>query len=143
MSRVLFVEDDADTREVVSLMLLRAGFELDTAANGRDALALTIQKPPDVLLLDLALPQMDGVALVRVLRSYLRWASIPVVVLTAMAGSPLMDEITGLHVTRILLKGSATFDHILAALRDALDKPPPSGKPNNPEDWRPDEASPL
>jgi CheY-like chemotaxis protein len=143
MPRILFVEDDADTREVISLMLLRAQYDLITASNGREALARIIEAPPDVLLLDLALPEMDGVALVRVLRSYLRWSSIPIVVLTAMSGSTLIEEIKRLNVATVLLKASANFDHILTAIRDALSRPAPKEKAADTEDWRPDERSPL
>src|SRR5580658_1781949 len=98
MARVLYVEDHADTREAVARMLQLNGYDVDIAATGRDALIHAIDRTPDVLLLDLALPEMNGDELLQILHSYHRLAAIPVVVLTAMHTGEIVDRTKSLNV---------------------------------------------
>jgi CheY-like chemotaxis protein len=143
MVRVLLVEDHVDSREALSLLLQRAGYEVNTAVNGRDALAFVIDRTPDVLLLDLALPEMDGVKLVQAIRSYHRLSSIPVVILTGLTTGNLLEEAKTLNVSSFLLKSSASMDEIRAAIRKALAHPPSGPRTHSPEKWRDDSISPL
>ena len=69
MTRVLVVEDDPDIAQLVAHYLEKAGFSADMVANGREALTTIAAKPPDVLILDLMLPHVDGLEICRVVRS--------------------------------------------------------------------------
>jgi len=125
-------------------LLQKSGFDVHTAVNGREALSSIIDKTPDVLLLDLALPEMDGVRLIQAIRSYHRLAPIPVVILTGFTAGRLFEEAKSLNPNSLLVKSTATFDQILFALRMALAQPNnPSGRMHNPEKWRGDSISPL
>ncbi len=77
--RVLIVEDDAATRRVVARELGHRGFEVDEAADGRSALARWEARRPDLVLLDLGLPDMEGIAVIRRIR---REAATPIVILS-------------------------------------------------------------
>lgn len=143
MARILVVEDHSDSREAISLLLQHAGYDVNTAVNGRDALAFVIDRTPDVLLLDLSLPEMDGVKLVQAIRSYHRLSSIPVIILTGLAAGRLFEEAKTLNVSSFLLKSSATMDQIRAAVRTALSRPPYGPRTHSPEKWRGDSISPL
>jgi CheY-like chemotaxis protein len=143
MTRVLYVEDHADTREAVSRMLEHAGYEVCKEENGREALMAAIGRPPDVMLLDLGLPEMNGVQLVQVIRTYHRLCSIPVVVLTALSSGKLFEEAKALNVSSFLIKPMATFDHIRAAVEEALAHPRSDAGMQSPEKWRSDSISPL
>lgn len=86
--RVLLVDDYPDAREMYSEYLDFSGFEVIEAANGMEALQRAADESPDIILMDLSLPVMDGWEATRRLKSDPRTASIPVVALTghALAG---------------------------------------------------------
>jgi CheY-like chemotaxis protein len=84
--RVLLVEDDDDMRMDLAELLRAEGFEVEVAAHGAEALAmLRTTDPPDVILLDLMMPTMDGWAFRAEQRADARLCAIPVLVLTAAA----------------------------------------------------------
>jgi signal transduction histidine kinase/CheY-like chemotaxis protein len=82
-TRVLMVEDDGTQRERLRGWLEDEQWVVQEAANGRDALAILQDARPDVILLDLMMPEMDGFAVVAALQREPRWRDIPVVVVTA------------------------------------------------------------
>ncbi|MFD3937212.1 response regulator transcription factor [Streptomyces sp. NPDC058611] len=91
--RVLVVEDDPTVAEVVSGYLVRAGYAVEHAPDGPDALHRAIQRWPDLVLLDLMLPGMDGLEVCRRLRAT---AAVPVIMLTARGDED--DRIAGLEL---------------------------------------------
>jgi signal transduction histidine kinase/DNA-binding response OmpR family regulator len=80
---VLIVEDDVTTQEMMELMLTKEGLMVSTASNGREGLEQMVKQQPDLILLDLMMPEMDGFEFVTRLRKNPQWYKIPVVVLTA------------------------------------------------------------
>src|SRR3954467_10770470 len=93
-ARLLVVEDEPNIRELLSTSLRFAGFEVHTAEDGASALKLAESERPDLLVLDVMLPDMDGFSVTRRLRDQGR--SVPVVFLTARDGNE--DKVTGLTV---------------------------------------------
>jgi len=93
-ARLLVVEDEPNIRELLSTSLRFAGFDVRTAGDGATALALAESEKPDLLVLDVMLPDMDGFAVTRTLRDQGR--HVPVVFLTARDSTD--DKITGLTV---------------------------------------------
>ena len=93
-ARLLVVEDEPNIRELLSTSLRFAGFEVVTAADGATALKLAETERPDLVVLDVMLPDMDGFAVTRRLRDQGR--HMPVVFLTARDGTD--DKVTGLTV---------------------------------------------
>src|SRR3954454_22981323 len=93
MARILVVEDDTDTADAMALALASHGHQVDRASNGRDALITLLGREPHVVVLDVRLPVMDGVSFMQVLRSYLRWQDVPVIVVTATGEGPDLDEL--------------------------------------------------
>jgi two-component system, OmpR family, alkaline phosphatase synthesis response regulator PhoP len=94
--RVLIVEDDPDIAQLVARYLDKAGFTTERAASGREALQRIAAKPPDVLVLDLMLPQVDGLEVCRVVRANDATAAIPIIMLTARAEES--ERIVGLEL---------------------------------------------
>lgn len=82
---ILSVDDEQDVTDLVQFHLSRAGCEVVTAANGRDALAAVHSRRPDLILLDLMLPDIDGFGVCEILRRESATAAIPIVILTAWA----------------------------------------------------------
>ncbi|MBX3192041.1 MAG: response regulator [Labilithrix sp.] len=82
---VLVVDDDQDTVETMRDILLEEGHTVLCASNGKDALALALASPPDLVLLDLNMPEMDGRAFLDVVRRVPALANVTVVVLSGAA----------------------------------------------------------
>jgi len=85
MKTVLIAEDNPTNRELLRELLETRGYLVAEACNGQEALAMVEQAPPDILLLDIGMPRLDGFAVVRKLRENPRFASLPVVAVTAYA----------------------------------------------------------
>jgi len=96
VTRILIVEDDRDIAELVGRYLDKAGFSTEILGSGRDALASIMKRPPDLLVLDLMLPQVDGLEVCRLVRSNEKTAAIPIIMLTARADES--ERIVGLEM---------------------------------------------
>ncbi|HEY5552568.1 MAG TPA: response regulator [Opitutaceae bacterium] len=94
--RILVVDDEADTFEVLAFKLREAGFDPIQAADGRAALAKARSERPALIVLDLMLPELDGLDVCRLLRRDPSTASIPIIMLTAKAAET--DRIVGLEI---------------------------------------------
>ncbi|HLX96714.1 MAG TPA: response regulator [Verrucomicrobiae bacterium] len=84
LRKILVVEDDPDQLEAIRGNLKNAGFAIGTASNGVDALVKTRSVLPDLIVLDLMLPRLNGLDICRTLRENPATASIPVIMLTGM-----------------------------------------------------------
>ena len=93
---VLVVEDEEDIRELVSYNLLKEGYQVAGVASGEEALAAVDAKPPDLVLLDLMLPGLDGLTVCRKLKANPLSEPIPIVMLTAKGEE--VDIVTGLNM---------------------------------------------
>ncbi|HXE55205.1 MAG TPA: response regulator [Tepidisphaeraceae bacterium] len=116
MADVLLVDDDAEANELVSLFLRRAGHTVRCVANGREALGAIIIQTPDVIVLDVNMPQMDGVSFLEVVRCYLRWESLPVILLTGLAEGPHIHKAAELRVRKTFIKADYTITDLLAQI---------------------------
>ncbi|HVH25955.1 MAG TPA: response regulator transcription factor [Vicinamibacterales bacterium] len=95
-TRVLVVEDDPDIAELVSRYLDRAGYISSRVTSGREALESVRSKVPDLIVLDVMLPQIDGLEVCRLLRANDSTSAIPIIMLTARAEEA--ERIVGLEV---------------------------------------------
>jgi DNA-binding response OmpR family regulator len=92
--RILVVEDEPHLRHFVAVHLRLEGYEVDAVSSGSDALALAHADPPDLVLLDIGLPDVDGLAVCRRLRGHARTAGVPVILVTGRAEA--LDKLAGL-----------------------------------------------
>ena len=95
-THVLIVEDNRDIADLVSHYLTKAGFTTDVIASGQQALKAINERPPDLLILDLMLPQVDGLEICRAVRTNEKTAAVPIIMLTARAEES--DRIVGLEL---------------------------------------------
>jgi two-component system alkaline phosphatase synthesis response regulator PhoP len=93
---VLVVEDEEDIRELVSYNLLKEGYQVAGVASGEEALTAVGSKPPDLVLLDLMLPGVDGLSVCRTMKGDPKTAAIPIIMLTAKGEET--DVVTGLNL---------------------------------------------
>lgn len=83
--RILVVDDEADATQLLEFNLRRASFDVQTEASGAAAMRAALAAPPDLIVLDLLLPDVDGFAVCELLRSDPRTARVPVLILTAFS----------------------------------------------------------
>jgi two-component system, cell cycle response regulator DivK len=83
MSRVLYIEDDTNNRMLVRRILMVEGIDVDEADNARDGIKMALDNPPDLILMDVSMPDMDGLTATGKIRAMPQIAKIPIVALTA------------------------------------------------------------
>ncbi len=97
--KILCVEDEPDMIDLVRLILEREGFEVLGAMGGQEGLEAIRREKPDVVLLDLMMPDMDGWEVYRQVRNDPKLKHTPIIILTAKAQS--VDKVLGLHVAKV------------------------------------------
>jgi signal transduction histidine kinase/CheY-like chemotaxis protein len=117
---VLVIEDDDTTREVLRGALARDGWSVAQAENGRVGLTRLAEKIPDVILLDLMMPEMDGFEFIAELRGKPEWQHIPVLVVTARDLSAEDRRRLSGGVQQIIQKGAYDRDRLLAEVGQVL-----------------------
>jgi PAS domain S-box-containing protein len=114
---VLLVEDDSDARAIMSRALTGDGWDVTVAENGRIALERLAKRQPDVILLDLMMPKMDGFEVVEALREHASWSTIPIIVVTAKELTSADRERLNSSVREIVRKGNQDLDATLRIVR--------------------------
>ncbi len=122
MTRVLVVDDDPHLLRALRITLSARGYDVTAAADGTTALATASRNPPDLVILDLGLPDIDGVAVVEGLRG---WCTAPIIVLSArhteLAKVDALDAGADDYVTKPF-----GMDELLARMRAALRRAAPA-----------------
>ncbi len=120
MATVLIVDDDPNARLFVRTLLTHSGHEALEAADARDALAIAFELQPDLIITDLALPQMSGAEFIRALRAEARTRTTRVALYTASAPDAAMREFMQIYGVVAALPKPADPQELLAAIEDAL-----------------------
>jgi PAS domain S-box-containing protein len=118
--RILVVEDDPSLRELERRTLESAGWLVTEAQNGRVALQRINEAIPDLILLDLIMPELDGFEVLEVLKANPVWRDIPVVVITARELSPEERAVLVSKVERIVQKGNYSLESLAADVSSLL-----------------------
>ena len=118
MAYVLVVDDEGDSREFLSRFLGRMGHQVACAEDGQDALLKLIEGRPDAMVLDMRMPRIDGVGLLEIMRSYLRWNALPVVILSAHATPEQLRLARGMGVEHIFHKASFELTDLAKVIDD-------------------------
>ena len=116
MTRVLVVDDEPQIARALAINLRARHYQVDTAGTGEAALALAAERPPDVVVLDLGLPGLDGFDVIRGLRG---WSKVPILVLSARQDSSDKVEALDLGADDYVTKPFG-MDELLARLRAAI-----------------------
>ena len=124
MSLILVVDDMAIFREPIAAALRGAGHEVLCAAGGLEALEIVSEGAPDLVVLDMSMPGMDGLAVLRTLRGRPHTARVPVVMLTAAADRDHVLRAAKLGVRDYLLKSDFKLADLLDRVSRHLSGPP-------------------
>jgi CheY-like chemotaxis protein len=117
---ILVVDDEFGVLEVLEFFLTDVGYSVLTALNGRDALARLKQARPDVIVLDIMMPVMDGAAVLKALAADPEYRSIPVIVTSALPEETVKQRCTGYS---LFLRKPYKTEPLLEAIESLLKKP--------------------
>jgi len=125
VTRVLVVDDDTALARALSINLRARGYDVDVAGTGADALRLAARHPPDLVILDLGLPDLDGTEVIAGLAG---WSTAPIIVLSARDGQAGKVAALDAGAVDFVVKPFG-MDELLARLRAALRRQPGGGTP--------------
>jgi CheY-like chemotaxis protein len=106
--RVLFVEDDPSVAQMYKLKLELDGYQVEVAEDGKLALKMATASPPDIIFLDIRLPQLDGLGVLEALRKDPRTRAVPVVILSNYSERELVERGLKLGALEYLIKSQTT-----------------------------------
>lgn len=121
MARILIADDDPSVREMLTLILQSRGHEVAEAADGAAALEAFDDAKPDVLVVDLAMPEGGGMRVARELRERTPPETCPIIILSGYTDAVQADELSAINTTAVLEK-PLTLDTLYAALDIALEQ---------------------
>jgi DNA-binding response OmpR family regulator len=139
--KILVVEDDPDQLEAIRENLKNAGFAIGTASNGVDALIKTRSVSPDLIVLDLMLPQLNGLDICRTLRENPATALIPVIMLTGM--NSYFTRVAGFEAgINVYLTKPYQPEELLSKVEELLEHHPPTSRRHGKSKSKPAGAGP-
>ena len=118
--KILFIEDEAGLQHTVSDQLRSAGYAVVSALTGEDGLRLAMTEKPDLVLLDIILPQKDGFEVLTKIRDAPETKDVPVIVLTNLEGSEEVERALSLGARTYLVKLHYSLDEVLEKVKNAL-----------------------
>lgn len=133
MSKVMVVEDDASLREIYSIRITAEGYDVVSAGDGEEALAVAVREKPDLILSDIMMPKISGFDMLDILRSTPETAGIKVIMMTALSGDDQRQRGERLGADRYLVKSQVGIEDVVNAIHEVLgDKPAPAPAPAAP-----------
>ncbi len=118
--KILIIDDEQPLREILCDTLKKEGFTCLEAVNGKEGLTLALQEQPDVILLDVAMPVMDGIEMLKKLREDAWGESAQVIILTNFSGTQKVFEEFGVDEGDYVVKASWKLEDIIAKIRGKL-----------------------
>ena len=122
MSKILFIEDEISLQTTLGGALKEAGFEIENAYDGEAGLKAAQTSKPDLILLDLILPKMDGFQVLKDLKSGAGTKDIPVIVLTNLESADDVGKVIALGATTYLVKSNYELGDIVTKIKEVLKK---------------------
>lgn len=120
MSKVMVVEDDASLREIYSIRITAEGYEVVSAGDGEEALAVAVREKPDLILSDVMMPKISGFDMLDILRSTPETASIKVVMMTALSAEDQRQRGERLGADRYLVKSQVGIEDVINTIHEVL-----------------------
>jgi CheY-like chemotaxis protein len=118
--KILIIEDDIALLEVLSQGISGVGFDVLKEKNGQDGLKVALKEKPDLILLDLIMPKMDGVTMLDELRKDQWGKNVPVVVLTNLNSPEEISKTVDMGVSNYLVKSNWKLEEIIEKVRQIL-----------------------
>lgn len=120
MKKILFVEDEESLQKIVKETLEKSGYGVFSAVDGENGLTIAKKEKPDLILLDLILPQKDGFEVLKALKEDNTTADIPIIVLTNLEGSADIEKALSLGARTYLVKSNYSLDDVLLKVKNVF-----------------------
>jgi len=118
--KILFVEDESALQKTFGDVLIKEGYDMISALDGEAGLRLAKERKPDLILLDLILPKMDGFEVLKQLKKEVETKAIPVIVLTNLERVVDIEKAIEAGATTYLVKANYTLEEVLEKIKKAL-----------------------
>lgn len=120
MAKIMLVEDDNNLREIYEARLLAEGYEIVSAKDGEEALALAVKERPDLIISDVMMPKISGFDMLDILRTTAETKDTKVIMMTALSQAEDKDRADRLGADRYLVKSQVTLEDVAKVARDVL-----------------------
>ena len=120
MSKIMVVEDDASLREIYSIRITAEGYEVVSAGDGEEALAMAVREKPDLILSDVMMPKISGFDMLDILRSTPETAKIKVIMMTALSADDQRQRGERLGADRYLVKSQVGIEDVVNTIHEVL-----------------------
>ena len=121
MAKILLVEDDQSLREIYSIRLTAEGYEIFSAGDGEEALAIAVREKPDLVLSDVMMPKISGFDMLDILRQTPETKDIKVIMMTALSSEDQRERGNALGADRYLVKSQVGIEDVVNAVHEVLE----------------------
>src|SRR5574344_83256 len=127
MTKILLVEDDKSLREIYGVRLLAEGYDIVSAGDGEEALAMAIKERPQLIISDVMMPKISGYDMLDILRSTTEARDIKVIMMTALSSEDQRLRGEKLGADRYLVKSQVGIEDVVRAVHEVLGDAPVAG----------------
>ena len=120
MSKIMVVEDDTNLREIYSVRITAEGYDVVSAGDGEEALAVAVREKPDLILSDVMMPKISGFDMLDILRSTPETANIKVIMMTALSADDQRERGERLGANRYLVKSQVGIEDVVNTIHEVL-----------------------
>ena len=120
MTKIMVVEDDQSLREIYSIRLTAEGYEVCSAGDGEEALAIAVKERPDLVISDVMMPKISGFDMLDILRSTPETKDIKVIMMTALSSDDQRKRGENLGADKYLVKSQVGIEDVIAAVHEVL-----------------------
>ena len=124
MTKVMLVEDDKSLREIYGVRLLAEGYDIVSAGDGEEALAMAIKERPQLIVSDVMMPKISGFDMLDILRSTTETKNIKVIMMTALSSEEQRQRGETLGADRYLVKSQVGIEDVVRAVHEVLEDQP-------------------
>lgn len=128
MTKILLVEDDKSLREIYGVRLLAEGYDIVSAGDGEEALAMAIKERPDLIISDVMMPRISGFDMLDILRSTTETKNIKVIMMTALSSEDQRARGEALGADRYLVKSQVGIEDVVRTVHEVLADTPMAGQ---------------
>jgi CheY-like chemotaxis protein len=131
MTKIMLVEDDKSLREIYGIRLVAEGYNIISAGDGEEALAMVVQEKPDLIIADVMMPKISGFDMLDILRATPETKDIKVIMMTALSSEDQRKRGESLGANKYLVKSQVGIEDVINAVHEVLsDRPNTNGQAN-------------
>jgi CheY-like chemotaxis protein len=130
MTKIMLVEDDKSLREIYGIRLVAEGYEIKSASDGEEALAMAIKERPDLIISDVMMPKISGFDMLDILRATPETKDIKIIMMTALSSEDQRARGESLGANRYLVKSQVGIEDVVRTVHDVLADTPIAAAPS-------------